>query len=375
MRVDDSSHLPLQSLLTDRLGRWGVRSAQIIVVVVLAAGVVYALVQVKLVVIPVLVALILASALAPLVGWLRKRGLPRILATWATLLAGALILGGIVTLIVFAVQNQWGALVVAATDGVDELRGLLVDGPLALDSEAFNAVRDSVVGFVTSAQFGTGALAGVSAVVELVTGALLILVILFFFLKDGGQIWGFFLRFLHGERLERAHRIGAVTPTVLGQYVRGTAIIALFDAVLIGIGLAILQVPLALPLAVIVFLTAFIPLIGATIAGILAALVALVANGPLVALIVVAIVVVVNQLEGDLLNPVVMAGSLKLHPLVILIALTAGTILGGIAGAVLAVPLVAVGWAMIKVWDGPDASITQRAKFSFRPRTKPAQTV
>ena len=375
MRVNDSSHLPLQSLLTDRLGRWGVRSAQIIVVVVLAAGVVYALVQVKLVVIPVLVALILASALAPLVGWLRKRGLPRILATWATLLAGALILGGIVTLIVFAVQNQWGALVVAATDGVDELRGLLVDGPLALDSEAFNAVRDSVVGFVTSAQFGTGALAGVSAVVELVTGALLILVILFFFLKDGGQIWGFFLRFLHGERLERAHRIGAVTPTVLGQYVRGTAIIALFDAVMIGIGLAILQVPLALPLAVIVFLTAFIPLIGATIAGILAALVALVANGPLVALIVVAIVVVVNQLEGDLLNPVVMAGSLKLHPLVILIALTAGTILGGIAGAVLAVPLVAVGWAMIKVWDGPDASITQRAKFSFRPRTKPAQTV
>ena len=370
MRVNDSSHLPLQSLLTDRLGRWGVRSAQIIVVVVLAAGVVYALVQVKLVVIPVLVALILASALAPLVGWLRKRGLPRILATWATLLAGALILGGIVTLIVFAVQNQWGALVVAATDGVDELRGLLVDGPLALDSEAFNAVRDSVVGFVTSAQFGTGALAGVSAVVELVTGALLILVILFFFLKDGGQIWGFFLRFLHGERLERAHRIGAVTPTVLGQYVRGTAIIALFDAVMIGIGLAILQVPLALPLAVIVFLTAFIPLIGATIAGILAALVALVANGPLVALIVVAIVVVVNQLEGDLLNPVVMAGSLKLHPLVILIALTAGTILGGIAGAVLAVPLVAVGWAMIKVWDGPDQSITQREKFAFRRRRK-----
>jgi predicted PurR-regulated permease PerM len=375
MRADDSTHQPhqpLQTLLTDRLGRLAVRSAQIIVVVLLAGGAVYALVQVKLVVIPVLVALILASALAPLVGWLRKRGLPAILATWITLLAGAVILGGIVTLIVFAVRTQWDALALAATEGLDELQGLLVEGPLALDSEAFNAVRDAIVGFVTSAQFGTGALAGVSAAVELVTGALLVLVILFFFLKDGGQIWGFFLRFLHGEPLERAHRIGAVTPTVLGQYVRGTAIIALFDAVLIGIGLAILQVPLALPLAVIVFLTAFIPLIGATIAGILAALVALVANGPLVALIVVAIVVVVNQLEGDLLNPVVMAGSLKLHPLVILIALTVGTILGGIAGAVLAVPLVAVGWAMIKVWDGPDESITQRAKFSFRHRPKPA---
>ncbi|TFC93768.1 AI-2E family transporter [Cryobacterium sinapicolor] len=383
MRTDDPSHPSLQTLLTSRLGRWAIRSAQIIVVVVLAAGAVYALVQVKLVVIPVLVALILASALAPLVGWLRKRGLPRILATWITLLAGALILGGIITLIVVAVRNQWGELVAAAGDGLDELQGLLVEGPIALDSEQFNAVRDAVVGFVTSAQFGTGALAGVSAAVELVTGALLVLVILFFFLKDGGQIWTFFLRFLHGENLERAHRIGDATPVVLGQYVRGTAIIALFDAVLIGIGLAVLQVPLALPLAVIVFLTAFIPLIGATIAGILAALVALVANGPLVALIVVAIVIVVNQLEGDLLNPVVMAGSLRLHPLVILVALTGGTILGGIAGAVLAVPIVAVGWAMIKVWDGPDQSITQREKFSLRHRptpvspsqpAKPAQT-
>ncbi|TFC76989.1 AI-2E family transporter [Cryobacterium cheniae] len=370
MRANEPPHLSLQTVLTDRLGRWGIRSAQIIVVLVLAAGAVYALVQVKLVVIPVLVALILASALAPLVGWLRKRGLPIMLATWITLLTGALILAGIITLIVFAVRNQWGALVTAAGDGLDELRGLLVEGPLALDSEQFNAVRDAVVGFVTSAQFGTGALAGVSAAVELVTGALLVLVILFFFLKDGGQIWRFFLRFLHGEGLERAHRIGDVTPEVLGQYVRGTAIIALFDAVLIGVGLAILQVPLALPLAVIVFLTAFIPLIGATIAGILAALVALVANGPLVALIVVAIVIVVNQLEGDLLNPVVMAGSLKLHPLVILVALTVGTILGGIAGAVLAVPIVAVGWAMIKVWDGPDQSITQREKFAFRRRRK-----
>jgi predicted PurR-regulated permease PerM len=147
---------------------------------------------------------------------------------------------------------------------------------------------------------------------------------------------------------------------VLGGYVRGTAIIALVDAVGIGIGLAILQVPLALPLAVIVFLGAFIPLVGATVAGILAALVALVANGPLVALIVVAIVIVVNQVEGDFLQPVVMAQSLKLHPLVILIALTAGTIVGGIVGAVLAVPFAAVGWAIIKVWDGPDPSIDQR---------------
>ncbi|MBC7442702.1 MAG: AI-2E family transporter [Ramlibacter sp.] len=372
MHADDAPERSPRPLLTDRLGRWGIRSGQIILVVLVAGGIVYALVQVKLVVIPVLVALILASALAPAVGWLRRRGVPGMLSTWITLLSGVLIFGGIVTLIVFAVRNQWVALSLAASEGLDELQGLLVEGPLALDAAQFTAVRDTLVGFITSAEFGTGALAGVSAAVELVTGLLLVVIILFFFLKDGGLIWDFFLRFLTGDRLERVRRFGAVAPVVLGQYVRGTAVIALFDAVLIGAGLAILQVPLALPLAVIVFLTAFIPLIGATIAGILAALVALVANGPIVALIVVAIVVVVNQLEGDLLNPVVMAGALKLHPLVILIALTAGTILGGIAGAVLAVPLVAVGWAVIKVWDGPDESTTRREKFSFRRR--PAAT-
>jgi len=181
-----------------------------------------------------------------------------------------------------------------------------------------------------------------------------VVVILFFFLKDGDVIWNFFLRPFKGERLRRGRRIGTTSVRVLGGYVRGTAIIAFVDGAAIGIGLAILGVPLALPLAVIVFLTAFIPLIGATVAGILAALVALVANGWVVALIVVGIVVVVNQLEGNFLQPVVMAQSLKLHPLVILVALTAGTILAGIIGAVLAVPIAAVGWAIVKTWNAPD---------------------
>ncbi|MDO9355466.1 MAG: AI-2E family transporter, partial [Solirubrobacteraceae bacterium] len=200
-------------------------------------------------------------------------------------------------------------------------------------------------------QFGSGALAGVSAAGEVITGAVLAVVILFFFLKDGPAIWSFFLRPFTGHRLQRGRRIGATTVRVLGGYVRGTATVAFVDAVAIGVGLAILQVPLALPLAIIVFIGAFIPLIGATLAGVLAALVALVASGPVVALIVVAIVIGVNQLEGNFLQPVVMAQSLKLHPLVILVALTAGTILGGIIGAVLAVPIAAVGWAIVKVWN------------------------
>lgn len=341
------------------MGWLGIRSGQALLVIALASVLVFGLVQVKLVVIPVLISVILAAAIAPLVGWLRRRGLSALVATWLTLLAGVVALGGIVTLIVLAVRNQWTELAAAASDGLDELQALLLQGPIPIDRAQLESARAAIVDFITSAEFGTGALAGVSVAAEVVAGILLVSVILFFFLKDADRIWAFFLRPFQGARLERMRRIGDTAPRVLGGYVRGTATIALVDAVAIGAGLAILQVPLALPLAVIIFLTAFIPLVGATVAGILAALVALVANGPIVALIVVAIVIAVNQLEGNLLQPVVMAQSLKLHPLVILVALAAGTIVGGIAGAVLSVPIAAVGWAILKVWNRPPETETR----------------
>ena len=354
MSTDDPPTRPsLRDLLTDKFGHLSIRSLQIIVVLLLATAVVFALVQLKLVVIPVLIAIILAAAVSPVVGWLTRHRMPRILATWITLVAAVVVFGGIVTLIVFAVRGQWEQLGQSASDGLDDLRGFLANGPIQIDQEQLDSARDAIVGFLTSSQFGTGALAGVSAAGEVITGALLLVVILFFFIKDGPRIWAFLLKPFSGYRLERGQRIGTTAVRVLGGYVRGTAVIALVDAVAIGVGLAILQVPLALPLAIIVFIGAFIPLIGATLAGVLAALVALVANGPVVALIVVAIVIAVNQLEGDLLQPVVMAQSLKLHPLVILVALTAGTILGGIVGAVLSVPIAAVGWAIVKTWNPP----------------------
>ena len=357
MSTDDPHARPsLRSLFTDKFGQLSVRSVQIIVVVVLAALVVFALVQLKLVVIPVLIAIIIASALSPVMRFMRKRGVSAIVATWITLVAGIVVFGGIVTLIVFAVRGQWSELGDSAAQGIDDLHEFAANGPFQIDQAQLDSVRDTVVGFLTSSQFGTGALAGASVVGEVITGAVLAIVILFFFLKDGPSIWAFLLKPFSGYRHARGERIGATTVTVLGGYIRGTAIVAFVDAAAIGIGLAILQVPLALPLAIIVFIGAFIPLIGATLAGVLAALVALVANGPVVALIVVAIVIAVNQLEGNFLQPVVMAQSLKLHPLVILVALTAGTILGGIVGAVLSVPIAAVGWAIIKVWNAPPAA-------------------
>ena len=356
MRAHDDPTPPVpRTPLNDRLGWLGLRSGQILLVILLAAAVIYGLVQLKLVVIPVLIAIILAAALSPVINALRKRGVAAILATWITLLGGIAVFGGIITLIVFAVRDQWDELFSSASEGIDTLQQFLIDGPIQIDEQRITDARDGVVDFLTSSQFGTGALAGASAVFELITGTVLLVVILFFFLKDGGQIWNFFLSPLKGERLARGRRIGHTSLRVLGGYVRGTAIVAAVDATAIGIGLAVLQVPLALPLAVIVFLGAFIPLIGATAAGVLAALVALVASGPVVALIVLIIVVAVNQLEGNFLQPVVMAQSLKLHPLVILVGLTAGTILGGIIGAVLSVPIAAVAWAIAKAWTNPAA--------------------
>lgn len=363
---DVSPLAPLGSMWHDRLGRWSTRSLQVLIVVTLAALAVWALVQVKLLVISVLIAIILAAAAAPLVRWLRRHGVAPILAAWITLLGGILLLGAVVTLIVLAVRDQWGELVASASEGFDELIAWLQTLPVPIDQEQINAARDAIVDFFTSAEFGTGALAGVSAAAEVLTGALLVVVVLFFLLKDGDRIWAFFLRPFRGPQLERGRRIGETSVNVLGGYLRGTAVIAFVDAAAIGIGLAILQVPLALPLAVIIFLGSFIPIVGATITGILAALVALVANGPGIALIVLAIVIAVNQLEGNFLQPVVMAQSLKLHPLVILVALTAGTILAGIVGAVLAVPIAAVGWAIIKVWEGPDPSIDERRSLRRR---------
>lgn len=335
---------------------WGLvatRSLQTLAVLAVVAVAVLVITQLSLVFIPVTIALILACAIHPLVALMRRHGVPSILATWIALIGIILVLGAVVWVIVLTVRSQWDDLVDSATDGISQVTAWLDTLPFDIQSLDLDDLWASAQDFLTSASFGRGALAGVSATASFFTGLALMIVVLFFFLKDGPRIWEFLLRPFTGRSYERARRIGDKTVATFGGYVRGTSIVAAADALGIGIGLAILQIPLAIPLAVIVFLTAFIPLVGATAAGILAALVALVTHGPVAALIVVGIVVLVNQLEGNFLQPVVMARSLKLHALVILLALTAGTILGGIVGAVLSVPLAAAAWGVITVWDGP----------------------
>jgi predicted PurR-regulated permease PerM len=344
-------------LWKDSLGRTAVRASQILLILTLTVVAGFGLLQIRLLVIPVLIALILAAAIGPFVNILRRRGWHGGVATGVAFLGLLIVLGGVITVIVLSVRSQWDELISQAAGGLDELENFLLTGPLPLEREQLNQAREAVVEFAQSSQVRSGAVTGLSVVTEFLAGASLVVIILFFFLKDGAKIWEFFLRPFKGVREAKLRRVGKRTMEVLGGYVRGTAIVALVDTVAIGAALLIMQVPLAIPLAIIVFIGAFIPLVGATVAGILAALVALVANGPIVALIVVIVVIAVNQLEGDLLQPIVMGKSLELHALVILMALTAGTILAGIIGAVLAVPIAAVTWAIVQVWTAEDPNL------------------
>ena len=336
----------------DTLGRLSQRCLQGLLVLTVVVVIIFAALQVKLVVIPVLIALIVASAFRPLVRVLEKR-MPRLLAAIISLLAGILVLGGIITIAVLQVQSQFDSLQKSVVSGVNTVSDFISNGPFKIGADQIASVQKTLVDFVTSAQFGSGALAGVSTAIELVTGTVLAVIVLFYFMKDGPYIWAFLIKPFSPMLHAKFRRAGVSAVGSLGGYVRGTSIVALVDAIPIGIAMVILKVPLAIPLAIVVFIGAFIPLVGATAAGIIAALVTLVTVDFQAAIVVVIVVVAIQQLEGNFLSPVVLGKSLELHGLVVLLALTAGTILGGIVGTLLSVPASAVAWAIIKQWNDP----------------------
>lgn len=339
----------------DPMGRAGARAGQTLMIGAVAAAAIWLLVRVSVVVVAVLVALILAAAVSPVVRWLVSKGWSHLLATVAAFLGILVLVGGVVTGIVFAVRSEWDDLAASAADGWEALKGWVANLPLPVDAEVVDDALGQITDLVMSGSLTSGlasnTISGLSAVTQFLTGLVLMAVVLFFLLKDGGQILNFGLRWVRGDTRTKLAESAERSAGVLGGYVRGTAVIAFVDAVLIGIGIAIVGVPLALPLAVIVFVGGFIPIIGATVAGALAAMVALVANGPVEALIVLAIVIGVQQLEGNLLQPVVMGRTLSLHALIVLLALTIGTIVGGFFGALLAVPYTAVGWTLVQIWS------------------------
>jgi predicted PurR-regulated permease PerM len=272
------------------------------------------------------------------------------------------VFGGAITGIVALIRAQSKELTVRSLAGIDQLHAWLNTGPVPVSDQEIAGVRESVQKFFSSSSFGAEALTGLRTAGEILAGTVLMAVILFFFLKDGAKIRTFVFGFLPARHRVRAAVAAERSTSVLGGYVRGTAVIAAINAVVVGLALAILQVPLALPLAAFVFIGGFIPIIGATAAGTLAVVIALVSNGPATAGIVLAVLVGSNQLEHHILQPVLMGKVLNIHGLSILLALAAGTTLAGIIGALLAVPLTAVGWTLFRTWTGrwPVASAAEQ---------------
>jgi predicted PurR-regulated permease PerM len=298
--------------------------------------------------IPVAVALLLAALMAPAVDRLVHWQMPRSAAAALVLIGGIAVVGGLLTFVIIQFINGLPDLQAQVADSLEQIRTWLREGPLHVSD--VQTYVDDVIDTIkeNQAAITSGALTTAATIGEVLTGLLLTLFILLFFLYDGRGIWTFLVRGVPARVRDRVDVAGRRGFAALVSYVRATVAVALFDAVGIGIGLWILGVPLVIPLSALVFLGAFIPIIGAVLAGTVAVLVALVAKGFVTALIVLAIIIAIMQIEGHVLQPWLLGRAVKLHPLAVVFAITAGLIAAGIAGALLAVPLLAVFNAGIK---------------------------
>ncbi len=314
---------------------------------VIAAGF-YLLARIIMLVTPLAIAvaatLFLTALLDPVQLALRRLRLPATLAALLTVLLLLGILGGVGVLVWHLTANQFSELGDELRQGLGHTRDLITS-TLPVTDEQLDRLLAQLRQAATSPQVDP--VASARTVAEVLGSALLALVLLFFLLKDGRAIWHWTLRRMTGPNREIAAEAGRVGWRTLGSYSRGTMLIAAIDAVGIGLALVLLGVPLAFPLALITFIGGFVPIIGATVAGAVAVLVALAADGPTTALLTLAAVIAVQQIEGNLLEPLVMKRQVRLHPVVILVAVTAGTLIAGIGGAFVAVPIAAVAWRVI----------------------------
>ncbi len=301
--------------------------------------------RLMLVVLPVIIAVLVTTLLHPIFCWLREHGWrPAWAASGATLL-GAVVFFGLWALIIPGVLSQVDELVSNVQEGATQAIGVLE--PLGVGRADLDRAVDDALSSVQGSAVANEVLTGAVLLTKWAAGVVLIIVLTFFFLKDGPKLWEWVLELFHEERQPMLREVGARSWAALSAYVQGVVLVATIDAVLIGSALLILGVPVAIPLIVLTFIAAFFPVVGAFVAGAAAVLVALVANGVGAALVLFAVIVGVQQLEGNVFYPIVVGRKLSLHPVGILLALTAGGVLAGVVGAFLAVPIAAVAAAVL----------------------------
>lgn len=346
------SAAPLRVLTDRELDKdipYGVRIAaswswRLGLILLMAGTLVWLLSHVTLLLIPVMVAALLAGLLSPVTAWLKRRGLPAGLAVAVTVLGFIGVIAGALALVGRQLIVGFGELWSQALEGVRQVQDWLSAGPLHLTAaqidqyvkEASDALQNN------SSSILSGALSFGSTAGHFAAGMLLALFILIFFLLEGDRIWAFLVRLLPRKARAAAFGAGRKGWASMVSYARIQMFVAAVDAIGIGVGAAIIGVPLALPLGVLVFLGSFIPVVGALVTGVVAVLLALVANGPVNALIMLGIVLLVQQLEGHILQPLVMGKAVSLHPVAVILSVAAGSYLAGIPGALFSVPILAV---------------------------------
>jgi predicted PurR-regulated permease PerM len=355
--VADESVIPL----IRKTAAWAWR---LLVIFAAIVALLWAAKKVELIVVPVALATMLAALLLPVVDFLDRRGAPRGGAVALVLLGGIATVGGILTFVISQFIEGAPALVDQLSTSIKGVGDWLTNGPLHINQQQIEAARKSAVEALQNNQekLTSGALSTAGTVTEIVTGALLVLFTLIFVLHGGRNIYGYVTKIFPEHVRERARDAGRAGFRSLINYVRATFLVALVDAVGIGTGLAIMGIPLALPLASLVFLGAFIPLVGAVIAGFFAVIVALIAKGWIFALITLGLIIAVQQLEGHVLQPLVMGRAVSIHPLAVVLAIAGGGVLAGIVGALLAVPTVAFLNSAVRVLLARDPAAEEAAQ-------------
>lgn len=341
---------------------------RILVVGLLAYVVLSLLGQLQLVVVALFVGLIIAAIVGPLVNVLDK-AIPRPLAVTFGLIV---LIGGFILILVFittSVTGQWESLANQFVDGVGQMQRWLEGPPLNIESADFTLWYANAQQWILDnrGELFSGVVGSAGTVLEVVATIALALFSAVFFLAGGSKIWAWAISVFPQPTKARIDGAGLVAWRSFAGYTRGIIIVAATNAVFVCVLLLVLGVPLALPLSLLVFFGTFIPLIGAPIAMFVAVVVALAARGPVVALIVLAGIFVLGQLEGHILQPLVMSKAVNIHPLAVAVAVASGTLLAGLFGAVIAVPVVSVCYAISKFWfqtapapdkgrplDGPD---------------------
>ena len=303
----------------------------------------------RIVVLPCVAALLLTALLQPLASRLKRVGWPSLLATWCTLLAAIAVLAGLGTLIGVRASQEFPTLQSDLTHTGHKLQSWLAGPPFHIRQARLQQLLHSAENEIASHKSlvaGT-VLTGGKYVTEILAGTILTVFVCFFLIKDGDRIWRWLTGYLSADSSDRVDRAGSAAWQVLVAYVRGTVVIAATHSLIIGLTLWILGVPLVIPLAAVVFLAAFVPLIGILFAGVLSILITLGTKGVLAAVILLVVFLVEDQLDGHLLQPQIVGRFIRLHPLAVILVLAVGGVLAGVPGAVVAVPTAA---AIVRAW-------------------------